>query len=301
MAKTCSLHACHLLLAILILGVSPLRAECIGVVTAGGGNEFWSNVSRGARDAGTKHGVNVIVRGPRIENDYDNQSKIISDMVNKGCQALVIAPNSVDRNKQVAQLKAKGIPTVYVDRDPGGERIAAVLTDNYNAGQIAAKILLKHLDKTSRIALFRLAPDIQSTSQREQGFIDALGSAKQNLVIDEYLGNQFTNATIKAYSLLKQQALFNALFTPNESTTLAALRMRKRAKRETDLVHVGFDLTPEIEQALQDEELVATILQAPYDMGMKATEVAVNALRNKPYEAITYTPVQVKEATHIAN
>ncbi len=65
-------------LALLLLFTIRLSvAQCIGVVTAGGGNQFWQEVGRGAKSAGVHLGVEIYFRGPLDEMHPEAQHKII--------------------------------------------------------------------------------------------------------------------------------------------------------------------------------------------------------------------------------
>lgn len=130
-------------------------AQCIAVITAGGGQTFWRDVREGAVQAGKELEIKVYVRGAIDESNIQGQKHLINTLMRQGCQGLVLAPNAKERKKDVAQLKHQGIPTVtvYVDRDIGGDRISVIKTDNFAAGELAGREMVKALK--GKVAVFR--------------------------------------------------------------------------------------------------------------------------------------------------
>ena len=91
-------------IGVLLFSGTVVGAECIGVITAGGGKGFWGDVRKGALQAGKELGIAVYVKGAVDESNVTAQRLIIDYMIEKGCRGIVIAPNSVERSKDVAQL-----------------------------------------------------------------------------------------------------------------------------------------------------------------------------------------------------
>ncbi len=287
-------------LAFLLLSLSnpQAAAQCIGVVTAGAGDDFWQSVKQGALAAGEEIALPVIVRGAKQEKDFRGQWQIIEHMVKSGCTGLVIAPNSPKRAAQVEALAEQGIHTVYIDRDVGGTRSAVIMTNNVAAGQLAAQEMQNHLAPQSNIAIFRLDPLVQSTSERERGFIDAMESAGHRIVLDLYLGTDTTMATENAYRALLGMRGVHAIFTPNESTTLKVLNMRKRVTQTQQLVHVGFDANPVFLEQIKTGHLTAVVVQNPHRMGYEAVKTVHAVMLGKPYSPLTHTPSRIVNQTH---
>lgn len=88
------------------------QADCVGLITAGGGYDFWEEVERGAEAAAAELGLTVFTRGTGDEINVQGQAALIDRVSNLGCRGLVLAPNSVTHLESIATLKAEGIPTV---------------------------------------------------------------------------------------------------------------------------------------------------------------------------------------------
>src|SRR5689334_391799 len=66
--------------------------KTIGVVPKGTSHVFWKSVKAGAEKAGKELGVDIKWDGPPDEKEINTQTRIIGDMINRGVDALVVAP-----------------------------------------------------------------------------------------------------------------------------------------------------------------------------------------------------------------
>lgn len=261
------------------------NADCIGVVTAGGGVDFWHKVGEGAIHAGREHDLEVMVRGPKDSSTSEAQGQIITQMLKAGCTGLVVAPNSAQRLAQLSSLETTGVHIVLVDRDFASDDFKVVMTNNFKAGQAAAEEMLKLLPEDANIALFKLSPDISSTTDRESGFLDVIDRTGMNVVVNQYIGAARTEATTRAYELLSDFPEIDAVFTPNESTTMAALNMRKRLGISGKNLHIGFDSHPSFLSAIENNEMHSIVVQKPYEMGYLAVKELIRLINGKTEQA----------------
>lgn len=263
-----------LMLFAALLGSSSSYGKCVGVVTAGGGVDFWQHVAKGAIQAGTENFIEVIVRGPKDAATADTQTKIVEYMVEIGCKSLVVAPNDQRGLSQLVELRSKGIDSVLIDRDFGSKQFTVIKTNNYKAGVMAANAMGELLPSNSNIALLKLSTHVSSTTDRENGFLETMTNIGANIVVNQYLGTDRTEATTNAYKILTENANIDGVFTPNESTTLAVLNSLKRLSSDRKMIHIGFDSHPAFLRAIQQDELSAIVTQKPFEMGYLAvTEV----------------------------
>ena len=286
--KGCSLF----FFSILTLYFIPFttQAECIGVITAGGGVDFWQHVENGAKQAGEDLEYPVVVRGPMNESDNRSQQLIIQQMVEMGCKALVLAPNANEHIEQVEMLSKTGIPVVFIDRDIGGPGISIISTDNFEAGLLAGKEMIRQLYESAKIAILRFSESLNTTTERERGFIAAIKESTLEIVVDDYIGTELSDATLNAYNILSMHPEIEGIFTPNELTSLAALNMRKRIETGEKITHIGFDSHPSLIEAVSSGEMEAIIIQNPYQIGYLGVEQAMMAIKGQNTTEIIKTP-----------
>lgn len=289
------------LLSVSLVMSFPLMAQCIGVVTAGGGDGFWGEVQKGAVTAGKELSVKVIVRGAADEVDSRSQAKIIHSMMAMGCEALVLAPNNANRNKDVKFLKEKGISTVYIDRDTGGERVSVIMTDNFKAGYLAGLEMANALAGASqkRVVLLRMDQKVISTKLREEGFIKAAKEKGLELIFDGYLGSTISKARVNAIKFLKKLGEFEGVFTPNESTSVSVLASLKLLGLEQGVKFIGFDSHSLMIKAVQEKSMQGFIIQNPFLMGYQGVKTAHAARLGKTIDASVEAEVIFVDASNI--
>ncbi|TGG95038.1 LacI family transcriptional regulator [Natronospirillum operosum] len=266
------------------------HADCVGVITAGGGYVFWGEVERGAEAAADELGLTLYTRGAADEINVQAQGALIERISNLGCRGLVLAPNSVTHLERIASLNAEGIPTVFVDRDIGGDRVSVIKTDNDYAGALAAREMINALGTERQVAVFRMDPEVATTTEREEAFIRTLQDAGVTLVVSDYLGTEVGDARENAYALLVAHPEIEVVFTPNESTSLGTQAAIKRLPVADRPIHIGFDANPRLIQAVEDGDMLGLVEQSPFEMGYQGIRTVHRAMHQQAVELYQSVP-----------
>ena len=110
----------------------------IAVIPKGTTHEFWKSVHAGAENAARELGnVEVIWKGPLLEDDRDGQISVVQDFVTRKVDGICLAPlDSQALIKYVHEAKQEGIPTVIFDSalDDESDIVSYVATDNFKGG-----------------------------------------------------------------------------------------------------------------------------------------------------------------------
>ena len=267
---------------ILFLNVSSSTAtQCVAVVTAGGGQDFWKNVIKGANQAGEELNIKVYARGAVDESNEEGQRRIIQAAIERGCSGLVLAPNSQGQRKVVRQLKIQGIPTVYIDRDINGDRISIIKTENFSAGEKAAIEMAKVLNGKGKIAVLRTSNKVKATTARENGFIHAATAHGLEIVVDQYIGTRIGEERKNALQILNKSPHIDGIFTPNESSTIAVIKVLEHLNQTGKIIHIGFDAPKLVIDALKSNNIYGFMVQHPFQMGYLGVYTVYNALQGK--------------------
>ncbi len=281
------------LLTGLLMPIMAMAEECLAVVISGSElRPFWSEVIQGAERAGSELGIRLYIRGTINDKDSNGQKIILHRFINEhGCRGVVIAPSDPSRNEDISLFKSKGIPTVYIDRDTGGERIASVTTDNYAAGQLAAAKMADAVGRGGKVALFRLEKGVASTDAREDGFLYEAKKRGLDIVADPYLGTRVGDARSMARKTLQNINNLDGIFTPNDTTTIGTIIAREVLKKHKNVVHIGFDDDPFIMESLNKGKLLGYITQSPYEIGYQGVYAVYQAMDGQMPEEEIHTPV----------
>lgn len=257
------------LCGLLLLSAGAAAQErCVSLVTSAGGQSFWNQVRQAAEQTAAQLDIPLYARGPSRDGDTRVQLRLIERMLKHDCRVLIVAPSGPEVVGRMAQLKAQGVLGIYIDRDLGGDAVlAAIATDNHAAGRRAGAELARLLGGRGEVALLRLDARVQSTSERERGFIEGARSGGLQVTLDRYLPLSDPQAMTK---LGRELARLDGLFTPSEATTLEVLAVLRRLKLAGKLAHVGFDASPLLVDALQRAEIAGLMVQQPRLMGAES-------------------------------
>ncbi len=284
----------------LTLCAVPLQAQDIAAVLAGTRGLFWKTIEKGINQAGADLGVSIVIRSP-VDDDprtteLNLQFKMVRSVLDAGARSLILAPIPVH---DLATPIVYDVPVILIDR-PSTQftALSTVATDNYASGRAAALSLRGRLPEGAKVGVFRLAPNVVSTTARESGFVDGAKTMGFEVVVDAYLGHGIREPEIAATAVLgTYQGRIDALFTPTDNVTLGVLRVLQGWPREKRPLLIGFDYKPGFELSLKDGNLYALVMQDPFRMGYTAVEqlVAFRAGRQIPKE-VTIDAVVVTAA-----
>src|SRR5579885_2152236 len=167
-----------LMVLLLITGIACRRTQkkIIGVVPQGQSHIFWQSIHAGALAAGAESGVEVEWNGPPNEGDPDSEIKVVDAMINRRLDAICLAPADEDAMVGVVERAAREkIPVIIFDTGVDTDAyVSRVATDNYGAGEIAARRMGVILRGKGRVVMLAVQPGIASSMAREQGFEDAI-------------------------------------------------------------------------------------------------------------------------------
>jgi ribose transport system substrate-binding protein len=271
----------------------PLR---LAVIPMGTTHEFWKAIHAGALTAGEELGVRIIWKGPLKEDDRNEQVQIVETMIAAGVDAIVLTPMD-DRAlvPPVAEARRAGIPTIIFNSAlSGNDYVAYVSTDNRKGGRLAAEYIGSLMQGRGKLILLRVIESVEGGRQREEGFLETIRARFPGITIlsdNQYAGITTETAYQTTDSLLSRFPDVDAIFTPNESTTFGCLRALEDRGLAGRVIHVGFDSSKKLIEALENRELKGLVLQDPFRMGYASVKTAVAYVRGQPYEKTIDTGV----------
>jgi ribose transport system substrate-binding protein len=292
----------------------PANGLTIAVIPKGTSHVFWRSIHAGAEKAAQELGATIIWRGPLREDDRDSQVSEVEGFVSRGVSGIVLAPlDEAALAPPVADAARRNIPVVVIDSGlKGGDYVSFVATDNRKGGRLAGEhlaALLHDAGKGSggKVILLRYAEGSESTLQREEGFLEAIAARKDLQVVssNQYGGADVEGAYKKSESLLSRYkrgdgALdVDGIFTPNESTTLAMLRVLEDNGWAGKVKFVGFDASETLVKGLGDAHIDGLVLQDPVNMGYLGVKTMVAHIHGQPVEKRIDTGVRLVTRDHM--
>jgi ribose transport system substrate-binding protein len=266
----------------------------IAVIPKGTTHEFWKAIHTGAVKAqkeleGQGYKVEVIWKGPLREDDRDQQIQVVESFVNRKVDGIVLAP--LDSTALVVPVESAAnmkIPLVVIDSGIKTDRIVSYIsTDNFKGGQLAGERIAELLKGKGKVILLRYQVGSASTEEREAGFLDALKKHPGLTLIssDQYAGATRDTAYQASQNLLTRFGKdVEAIFVPNESSTVGMMLALRDIKKNGVVKLVGFDAGQQSIDGLQRGDIHGLVIQNPVKMGYLGVMSIVNYLDKKKVE-----------------
>jgi ribose transport system substrate-binding protein len=275
----------------------------VAVIPKGTSHAFWQSIHAGAEKAAQELGVTVVWRGPLREDDRDSQVTEVENAVARGVDGIALAP--LDDSALAAPVSSamkRGIPVVIFDSGlKGDDYVSFVATDNDAGGRLAGEHMARLLNGKGRIVLLRYAEGHDSTTRREQGFLAAV---KQHPGLQLVSENQYGGADVEeAYK--KSESILSTLkradgsldvdgvFSPNESSTFAMLRVLQDNGWAGKVRFVGFDASENLVKGLRTRQIDGLVVQDPVKMGYLSVKTLVAHIKGEPIERRIDTGVRL--------
>jgi ribose transport system substrate-binding protein len=275
----------------------------IAVIPKGTSHIFWQSIHAGANQAAKEAGAEIIWRGPLREDDRDSQVSEVEGFVTRGVSGIVLAPlDEAALAGPVADAKARNIPVVIFDSGLKGEDyVSFVATDNVKGGELGGERLAEAMKGAGKVILLRYAEGHDSTAKREEGFLNAMKAHPKIEVVssNQYVGADVEGAYKRAESILSTYKKpdgslgVDGIFTPNESSTFATLRVLEDNGWAGKVHFVGFDSSENMVKALHDRTLDGLVVQDPVKMGYLAVKTMVAHIKGQQVERRIDTGVHV--------
>jgi ribose transport system substrate-binding protein len=261
----------------------PLKS--VGLTVGDLGNPFFVQVAKGAEaKARELGGAGVTFNALSANYDLNLQTNQMEDFIAAKVDLILLgAADSKGIAPAVKKARAAGIVVVAVDVGAEGGVSATVMSDNLQAGRLAAEFVAKKLGGKGRVVIIN-GPPVSSVIDRVRGAEEVFGKHPgiQILSRDQNAGGNRMGGMNVATDLLTANPQLDAIFAINDPTGLGAALAIRQARREKIFV-VGVDGAPDAEKALKDSKsaFLATAAQDPFAMAAKAVEVGYGILQGR--------------------
>lgn len=241
---------------------------------------YWEKVIDGITEAAAEMDEGVYLGGIDNETDISGQIGLMDEAVKQGADGILLAPaNSNSLMDSCKNIRDKDIPLVLIDSSINSSEFdVCYMTDNMDAGEMAAKKMLEQLYDAGNSPLDPLEVGIMLSSDTSQamvnrvsGFLDYWTNyapeqweVAQDIPIN---GGSIKKAQADAGKLLKENGNIKGIFGCNNTSTVGIVNTLLEEER-TDVTLVGFDLADETRELILNPDYRAvTVLQKQDQMG----------------------------------
>lgn len=284
-----------LVLLALVLSIPACNRQqkrIIGVVPQGQAHMFWQSVHAGAVAAARENGVEILWNGPPSERDFNAQLKIVDSMINRRVDAIALSPSDTNAFVSIVERAVQEkIPVIIFDTGINTEVYTArVATDNFGAGQLAARRMGEILGGKGKVAIVAVAPGIASTMAREQGFEEVIKRDFPGIeIVDKRYGMaDFAKSLEVTENMLTAHPGLTGVFASNESSAVGAAQALK--SRAGAVKMVGFDWSPTLAEGLKSGAIDSLVVQDPFRIGYDTVKAAVDKLNGGAPQKIQNLP-----------
>jgi ribose transport system substrate-binding protein len=262
---------------------------------------FFLDMKRGADEAASRLGVELIVQAAERELDVEKQTQIIENLIQTGVKALCVTPSG---SKEVASVLAKatraGIPIVVADTrvDPAAAAAAGVKlgtfvgSDNYEGGRLAGQFLVQASGGRAKVAILEGIPGHETGDSRLRGFRDAVAGSPGIAIVASQPANWERDQGFTVFqNMLQAHSDVDALFAASDLMALGAIEAIAVANRTGKVRVIGFDALDDARAAIEAGRMAASVAQSPRDMGRLAVESAHKLIRGESVPADQKVPI----------
>lgn len=249
--------------------------------------DYWNTLRSGAEAAAKEFNVKLQFLAPNYEDDISGQIELVNQSIQNRPDAVILAASDYMGLAQVTdRIAYHNIPIISIDSEVGSARVKTYVgTNNYEAGQLAAKRMIELIHKSGQIAVMNFVQAAKNASQREEGFQDYVARFPNVRVVDiQYSQSNQRNAEEITRNWLAQYPSLDGIVALNAESSIGVGRVIQRSGKGGKVKVIAFDSPPETMGLLQDGVVQALILQNPFNNGYLAVKNAVDIIegRNVP-------------------
>jgi ribose transport system substrate-binding protein len=236
--------------------------------------------------------------------DGNYQLGVIEDFIAQGVDLVFYNPS--DAKSSAAAIKLLNdahIPVVNFDSPVTDlSKVASfVATDNYSAGQIAGKALVKAHPKGGKIAVLDF-PEANAATDRANGFLDAIKGKGFQVVAQMDAGAKPEKGLSVTEDILQAHHDLLAIFCINDECAQGAYSAIKTAGEKVEIYSVNGG--PEAKAAMKKDGKngiwKVTAAQSPIKIGIESAKVAYKILNHEKYDKQILIPSFQIDPSNIA-
>jgi diguanylate cyclase (GGDEF)-like protein len=267
-------------------------------------SSYYNEILAGARDVLKEiPNIDLLIRAPAHESDYDMFAKITDEFVNQKVDAVALCTQTKAISREIVRLNDAKIP-VFLFNVP--EKISGVKIESYvgynqtDAGKEVGRYLARILRYKGKVAVIEGLTEPTSV-QRVLGFKEAIKSnpAMKIVAIEQadWLRAKAREVTEK---ILEKHPDIDALFAVNDEMALGAVEAVKSLKKLGRIFIVGLDGTLDALNSIKEGKLTATLSTNPHEMGRILLRTMVRGLikEEKIIEEI-YSPINIVDPENV--
>lgn len=280
----------------------PDKKLTIGFIPKALENEFWQMVDNGIQEEVDKMNeagfdVTLDTVSPQGETDYEGQLSIMTDMVNKGYDAIIVGPIT-DSNcvPGIERAQEAGIPVipVWVEFKDDPYVNICVGSNAYAEGQAAAEYFAEKIgDEGGQVAVITGIASNPITPERTNGFSEYFEKNDLNIEVVDVQNGDWDRSKAKdvADTMLKAYPDLKGIYCNNDTMAMGVVEAVRGADKMDEVIVGGTDAISEALTSIKEGDLDYTTNNFPHYVGKIALVEAIRTLAGENLPENITTPV----------
>lgn len=251
-------------------------------------SSFWKITIDGFNTAISEYNAYGEIRSTDNEEDFEEQSQLVRDVVAEGFDAIVISATSYELLAEpVREAIAAGVEVVVIDSDVNVDEVTVrISTDNYAAGFAMGEKMAELMHYEGEIGVLAFDTVTQNANDRIGGFYGAI-KQYDGLTVAAHEVTASTEAESQRITekMIDEHPELDGIATFNEIITVGMGKAIEKSGR-IDMIGVGFDNNSEVVDFLERGVLDVVMIQNQFAMGYLGAEYAVRMLDGEKFEDV---------------
>jgi len=259
-------------------GLKKGRTQTVAAIVADLGNPSIAPVLRGIANRLEPAGFMPLFA--ETQDDSSRLERILNHLLSRRVDAIILTAGRVGDVRILRRIKGHGIPVVLALQDVPGIRLPSCTNDDLLGGTLAAQHLLALGHR--RLAQLRGPADVQSLSERAEGFSKAIAAAGATEVVIRSTAPRGTaedGRRLMGLLLDGKRARPTGIFAHHDLMALGALTVAEERDLNCprDLSIIGYHDLPSVERLVP---ALTTIRQPLEEAGRAASEMVLHMLNS---------------------
>ncbi len=265
----------------LVLWLAPpaMAKDLIAASIANQINQAWINMANGIKHECKQLGYDLLLVD--AEDKTAKQIADTEDALTKNPKVLLLTGVDKGTAQLIDMAKKKGIPTITLMRDYGGDVVSYIGVDNERIGEMIIEWYANYLKgRKSKVIIITGTPGAASSVDRERG-VDTMLKKYPNIIeVARQSGYYRREKTLPvAEDLLQRHSDVEAVLGFNDEIAMGTLAAAKAQKRK--LIITGTDGNADALKVIAAGDITMTIAWDFFENGRKGVQFADMVIKGK--------------------
>jgi erythritol transport system substrate-binding protein len=248
----------------------------IAIITPAADNPFFKAEADAAKAKAEELGYETSVASH--DDDPNKQSELIDAAISRKAKAIVLDNAGADASiGPVRKAEDAGIPVFLIDREINetGIATAQIVSNNSQGASLGAQEFVKAMKGKGNYVELTGKESDTNAGVRSKGYNDVISQYPDMKQVAKQTANwDQQEAFTKTETILQRNRNVDGIIAGNDTMALGAVAAVKAAGLTDKIKIVGFDGSPDAINAVEKDQMVATVLQPAALISEMAVEEA---------------------------